>query len=213
MKRTFLTIACGIMLMAAQAQVHYTLEAGYALSANFSPSPALRQPLNGVQIDAAIDYRFKNVPLLGIKAGVGYKFAGYYSTTKHLLVYAPTIADGDMESIVDHSIFVPARLTINFDVQDWTLKLITGPKLSYHWAKTNYRAANYIYPTGESTLSNVYLPFDCSWGIGFGAEYKHFYLEVMYDMGLFNRTRRDHGSYDMNTFSSRELSVTVGYMF
>lgn len=212
MKRTLLTIICSIALLAAHAQMHYTVEAGYAMTANFSPSPGLRQPLHGAQIDAAIDYRFRSFPLLGIKAGVGYKFVGYYSTSRHILVYAP-VADGDKESVIDHSVFVPARMTVNFDVRDWTFKLLTGPKLSYHWANTSYRAANYIYPTGQSNLSDVYVPFDCSWGVGFGCSYGHLYMEAMYDMGLYNRTQPYHGSYDMNTFSSRELSVAIGYTF
>ena len=54
MKKKLVVIVCALafsLSSLAQNQVNYIIEGGYALMANFGPSPALRQPINGGQID------------------------------------------------------------------------------------------------------------------------------------------------------------------
>ena len=216
MKRFLFIIIVCLVCLVTQAQIRYIVEGGYALSASFSPSPAIRQPLNGAQIDAAIDYRIKKCSMFGIKAGVGYKFVGYYSTTKHLLYTTmPSLTTTQYkESITDHSIYLPIRLTMNYDIKDWTIRVLTGPKMSYHWTDMKYHYSDGGGSTGgESDFSSVYLPFDCTWGVGLACSYNHVYLETGCDFGLYNRTRKTHPSYDVNTLNSREFYLTVGYQF
>ena len=218
MKRALLFCFFCATTLISQAQVKYILEGGYALTANFSPSLALREPINGIQIDAAVDYRFKAYPFLGIKGGLGYKLVGYYSDTRRLMSPTDNRNTVSEEYIIDHSVFLPARLTVNFDVNNWTLRALTGPKLSYHFGEMYYNTKsteenNYSFIWIKSSLGYVYVPFDCSWSVGFGCAYNHLYLETGLDLGLFNRTRRDHASYRVNSLSSREFYLTIGYIF
>ena len=216
MKRFILFVISCMVFAHASAQLSYIFEGGYALSANYSPSPALRHAEHGVQADFSVDYRFKSQPLLGLKMGLGYKFQTYMSKRNHL--FLPTIIlDEDAQTneyILDHSVILPVRMTFNFDINDWVIKVLTGPKFCYHFTNAQY---DYTTPSqhylGKSKLDNIYYPFDCLWGIGVGAVYKHVYLELMIDLGLYNRTRRNSATYDDNTFSSREFGITCGYTF
>ena len=220
-KELFVSVLAVIFAFVAEsnAQVHYIVEGGYALTANYSPSPSLRAPMHGAQAAFMVDYRFQSQPLLGIQAGLGYRFA--YSVTDYEgqrpLNY-PNTYYGVMYhyEVMDHAILLPVRLSINFDVNDWTFKLLTGPKFSYHFGKSQYYAEA-ISGTGQgwgkADLGMNYIPFDCSWGVGLGVEYKHLYMEVMFDMGLFNRVRRNSETYNTNTYSSRDFTFMVGYRF
>ena len=218
MRKKLVLIICTLMLMSIStfAQTHYILEGGYALSANYATAIGMRQPMNGAKIGFAFDYRFKSFPAIGIKTGVGYRFVCYISTRNQFV--APDIQLTEdaqtQESILDHSIFLPIRMSVNFDIKDWTLKFLTGPKANYHFESSQF---NYNDKTGhyegKSNFDVVYMPFDCTWGVGFGTHYKHLYLETMIDFGLFNRTRQNNPTYELNTVSSREFYVTVGYAF
>ncbi len=213
MKRYFIFFCCMTFCIMSHAQVKYGVEAGYALSAPISISPALRQPLNGAQIDAFVDYRSNKIPLLGLKVGLGYKFAGYSSSKNHLLCPSAT-SNEYKESINEHVLYIPIRLTLNYDVtENITLRILTGPCVSYNWQSSKFEHSGSIPESGVSKLNEVYYPVNCSWGIGIACVYKHLSFETAYDMGLYNRTRRDHASYDMNTFYDRDFYVTIGYIF
>lgn len=216
MKKIIMVIISSLLLVTARAQVHYTLEAGYALTANYASYIALREPFNGAQISFAVDYRFGAVPFLGIKGGIGYRFIGYYSETRRIFTKTAPPDATTMEYLYDHSVFIPARLTFNFDVNDWTLRVLTGPNVSFHVGQYYYEAESKSEATnysGRTDLGYVYFPLDCAWGIGFGTAYRHLYLETGLDLGLYNRTRRQHYAYANHTYSSREFHFTVGYIF
>ncbi len=213
MKRCILFIFGMTFCMMSYAQAKFGIEAGYALSAPVSVSPALRHPLNGVQIDGFVDYRSTKTPLFGFKAGVGYKFVGYSSSKSHLLCPSATSAEYK-ESITKHVLFIPLRLTLNYDVTaDVSLRFLTGPTVSYNWQDSRFEHSGTDPESAVSRLSYVYYPVNCSWGIGIACIYKHLSFETAYDMGLYNRTRRDHPSYDSNTFYDRDFYITVGYIF
>lgn len=216
MKKLLICISLCLMTSMVYSQMNYTIEGGYALTANFSPTPSLRQPMHGAQAGFAVDYRFRSLPLLGIKTGLGYRFSYSVSDFQMEVPYANLSTYNDHYEVMEHTIFLPVRLSVNFDINDWTLKLLTGPQISYHFGKSIYYSEDLTgarYGEGTTNLGNVYIPFDCTWGIGFGAQYKHLYLEAMFDLGVFNRTRSNHPSYDMNTFSSRVFTLTIGYVF
>ena len=207
-----LTILC-MCVMIVNAQPHYIVEAGYVLSANYSPSLVLQHPLNGAQIEASVNHQFKFFPLLGFKIGLGYRFEGYYSSKRSLSRPNYQYTKGDYEYLVDQSVFLPVRFTMNFDVSDWNIRVLTGPSLSYHWWKEEKYTAAASPKKISGNLGEVYLPWDCSWGIGVGCSYKHLYLELDYDTGLFDRTRNSHVASVMNTFISRNFSLMAGYEF
>ena len=217
MKKKIVVIVCALafsLSSLAQNQVNYIIEGGYALMANFGPSPALRQPINGGQIDFSVDYRFASVPLLGLKSGLGYRFVGYYSTTNRLMDRGFSTKAHYDEYIRDHSVYWPVLLTINVDINEWTLRLLTGPRLCYHWSQMGYDGEENGYFAGmKGSLYINYLPLDCTWGAGIGVAYKHLYLETAYNVGLYDRTRPNRIINDLSSLVSRDFYFTVGYKF
>ena len=186
--------------------------------ANIGPSPALRQPNHGGQVDFTVDYRFPSLPIFGLKSGLGYRFVGYYSTTSQLMIRDVFPKAHTEEYMRDHSIYLPVLLTVNFDINDWTLRFLTGPRMSYHISRIGCTvdektSTSWYYYKMDSSLYVDYLPFDCTWGAGFGAAYKHLYMETAYNIGLHDRVRPNRVFHDLSSLVSRDFYFIVGYKF
>lgn len=241
--RKHLLTAMLCISIAASAQVKWTIEAGYDLSAEMTTDKLYAQPLHGGHISTSMYWKFTpNVPL-ALKTGVKLQIVGYHGREHNIFnepsKFLPPVTYNEYST--DYAAFIPMRLCYMHEFNDsWGITVFAGPQLSFHYAdlaceefkwydeehdkKTTYWKNNM---DGKITVEDEkgivigqgeykmekHFAFNCSMGVGIGAHYKHLVFSATYDLGLFNRARFYMNNTDGHVMYSRNFEFSIGYMF
>lgn len=152
--------------------------------------------LNGMKVGLVYDATL--IKGFGFRLGVNYTLGGNQS--KWISSNPMALAEKTREKNMMHTIEIPIDWQYKFTIAKETyLILYTGPALQYTFAfdKTT-QTKNELLGTESSTKVNHYSvdrdedgkqdysPFNITWGVGAGFQYKNYYLRGGYDFGIIN---------------------------
>lgn len=222
-KSIFLIIAlCAISAISANAQVKYSLIAGYSQVFNISNMPPATHPQYGAHAGLLFSFSINKQPQLKLSTGIVYRYAGYHQNDNSIFPDHTTYPGYTYsEYISSHAVFIPLRINLDFPLNTlWTISLLTGPQLSFKWENLihqNVQTTPTTKTTFEGGLFSPYdiIPADCTWGAGLIVKYKRLFLQTVFDIGLFNRNTEAFVNLinHINPIYSRELTVSIGYEF
>lgn len=236
MKRLFATfiLACATLSLFAQQQ-YLGVEIGFT-------QPILREnpagndkklpnvtTLNGAKLGLVYDATL--IKGFGFRIGVNYTLAGNQSQweSKNQIGSAAKTREKNLM----HTIELPIDWQYKFTIaKDSYLILYTGPAFQYTFAfdKTT-QTKNEVIGTEASVTTDHYTadrdadgkrdysPFNLTWGVGAGFQYKNYYLRGGYDFGIINHYRDrfynstiESAEYRMNGRFD-QWSVKIGIYF
>lgn len=201
--------------------------------------------MHGFHVGPTFDARFAESHGLGLRFALQYQFLTTGGNLFDTKVTRDKINEGKKSGLYTdynttmHSLDIPVRLSYTWTVKnDWNIWLMTGPKFNIGLSFKNYVATKVgdteiktttdLYSgvitingekTGDIPQLNRYIPFDVSWGLGFGFGYKNFNFSACYDLGFtdmrgyytYAQTAQSVSHYYSLPTYNNQLQVTLSY--
>ncbi|MEA5043721.1 MAG: porin family protein [Petrimonas sp.] len=200
--RLSLVVAMLAIVTAARAQLNLGVKGGVNMSNFYGDELTDKNMKIGFHVGLAADYDF--APSMALQTGLffttkGFKYETSSSEYTENLMYLQ----------------LPVHLAYKQDVTPGTrIVFHAGPYLAYGvGGKRNLKSGNWLDTTWDvdkifGDATRQYKPFDAGLGLGVGAEFGRFLVDIGWDMGLVNISNNTDGN-----IKNQNAYLSVGYKF